>query len=196
MLIEGHGGGTLNHLGVEVETGEEVLAAEARLSTDGVETTGVDDTMCCYALKTETWVSDPDGAPWEFYVKTGDAEQMTNTIPAEGRDGPVLRPGSDQRGGVRRRRSCRDVVQRASVDAVFLAGPAGQHRPALQHVQGAGIGIGAVVVLHPPVDQIGQLRSPARRAPRTGPATSPAPRRRQPGRHRVRSGPSRPRAGR
>ena len=56
------------------------VAAEGRLSADGVVTTGVDDTTCCYALKTETWVSDPDGAPWEWYVKTGDAEQMTNSI--------------------------------------------------------------------------------------------------------------------
>ena len=80
VLIEGEGGGTLNHLGVEVDTAEEVEAAEGRLSRDGVETTGVDDTMCCYALKTETWVSDPDGAPWEWYVKTGDAEQMSNTV--------------------------------------------------------------------------------------------------------------------
>ena len=80
VLIEGEGGGTLNHLGVEVETAEEVVAAEGRLSADGVVTTGVDDTTCCYALKTETWVSDPDGAPWEWYVKTGDAEQMTNSI--------------------------------------------------------------------------------------------------------------------
>ncbi|MCB0988779.1 MAG: VOC family protein [Microthrixaceae bacterium] len=80
VLIEGAGGGTLNHLGVEVETAEEVVAAEGRLSADGVVTTGVDDTTCCYALKTETWVSDPDGAPWEWYVKTGDAEQMTNSI--------------------------------------------------------------------------------------------------------------------
>lgn len=80
VLIEGEGGGTLNHLGVEVETAEEVEAAEGRLSTDGVETTGVSDTTCCYALKTETWVSDPDGAPWEWYVKTGDAEQMANSV--------------------------------------------------------------------------------------------------------------------
>ena len=80
VLIEGEGGGTLNHLGVEVETADEVDAAERRLSNDGLATTGIDDTMCCYALKTETWVSDPDGAPWEFYVKTGDAEQMANSV--------------------------------------------------------------------------------------------------------------------
>ena len=80
VLIEGDGGGTLNHLGVEVDSADEVEAAEGRLSTDGITTTGIDDTTCCYAQKTETWVSDPDGAPWEFYVKTGDAELMGNTV--------------------------------------------------------------------------------------------------------------------
>ena len=95
VLIEGDGGGTLNHLGVEVDTAEEVEAAEGRLSSDGVETTGIDDTMCCYALKTETWVNDPDGAPWEFYVKTGDAEQMTNTILGEGETAQCCAPAAN-----------------------------------------------------------------------------------------------------
>ena len=80
VLIEAPEGGTLNHLGVETDTGDEVMAAEARLSGTGLETTGVDDTICCYATKTETWVNDPDGAPWEWYVKTGDAEQMANRV--------------------------------------------------------------------------------------------------------------------
>lgn len=93
VLIEGEGGGTLNHLGVEVETAEEVEAAELRLSADGVATTGVDDTTCCYALKTETWVNDPDGAPWEWYVKTGDAEQMSNTL-REGDSGQCCSPAA------------------------------------------------------------------------------------------------------
>lgn len=77
VLIEGRGGGTLNHLGVEVEAGHEVAAAEARLRAQGVATTGVGDTTCCYASKTETWVADPDGAAWEVYVKTGDAGQVS-----------------------------------------------------------------------------------------------------------------------
>ena len=59
-------------------------ATEARLADEGLVTTGVDDTTCCYAEKTETWVEDPDGAPWEVYVKTGDAEQMASTGRAEG----------------------------------------------------------------------------------------------------------------
>ena len=95
VLIEGEGGGTLNHLGVEVETGAEVEAAEARLSDDGLQTTGVDDTICCYAAKTETWVNDPDGAPWEFYVKTGDTEQMTNTILGPGETAQCCAPADE-----------------------------------------------------------------------------------------------------
>lgn len=80
VLIEAPEGGTLNHLGVETMDAADVRAAETRLSAAGVETTGVADTTCCYATKTETWVTDPDGAKWEWYVKTGDAEQMANQV--------------------------------------------------------------------------------------------------------------------
>ena len=66
----------LNHLGVETETADEVVAAEARLTEQGVTTTGVDDTVCCFAEKTETWVESPEGARWEWYVKTGDVESI------------------------------------------------------------------------------------------------------------------------
>lgn len=78
------GGGTINHLGVEVETADQVTAAEARLTGDGLATTGVDDTVCCYAEKTETWVNGPDDTRWEWYVKTGDADQLENEIVATG----------------------------------------------------------------------------------------------------------------
>ena len=81
VLFEGAGEpGSLNHLGVETETGDEVVAAEARLTDAGLETTGVDDTQCCYAEKTETWVTGPDGARWEWYVRTGDSEQLANVV--------------------------------------------------------------------------------------------------------------------
>ncbi len=80
VLFEGGEPGSINHLGVETETADEVTAAEARLSTAGLETTGIDDTLCCFAEKTETWVDGPDGARWEWYVKTGDSEAMESTI--------------------------------------------------------------------------------------------------------------------
>lgn len=80
VLFEGAETGTINHLGVETETSGEVVAAEARLSDSGLETTGVDDTVCCYAEKTETWVHGPDGTRWEWYVRHGDTEQMANVV--------------------------------------------------------------------------------------------------------------------
>lgn len=66
----------LNHLGVEVEEERQVVAADERLSSGGIDTTGVDDTQCCYAEKTETWVTSPEGARWEWYVRQGDVEQF------------------------------------------------------------------------------------------------------------------------
>jgi catechol 2,3-dioxygenase-like lactoylglutathione lyase family enzyme len=75
VLFEGAGAaGSINHLGVETETADEVVAAEARLTGDGLTTTGVDDTICCYAQKTETWLTAPDGNRWEWYVKHADVE--------------------------------------------------------------------------------------------------------------------------
>ena len=83
VLFEGAGeSGSINHLGVETESSAEVVAAETRLSDSGLETTGVDDTMCCYAAKTETWVHGPDGTRWEWYVKRADTEQLENTVVA------------------------------------------------------------------------------------------------------------------
>ena len=81
VLFEGAGEpGSINHLGVETETAGEVRAAEARIDQNGLETTGVSDTRCCFAEKTETWVEGPDGARWEWYVKTGDSEQQENVV--------------------------------------------------------------------------------------------------------------------
>ncbi|MBL77728.1 MAG: glyoxalase/bleomycin resistance/extradiol dioxygenase family protein [Acidimicrobiaceae bacterium] len=74
------GGGTINHLGVESETAAEVVAVEARLAGADLDTTGVDDTACCYAEKTETWLDAPDGIRFEWYVKTGDSEQFANVV--------------------------------------------------------------------------------------------------------------------
>ncbi len=83
VLFEGPEGATLNHLGVETDNAAEVEAAEARLSGKGLETTGIDDTICCYATKVETWVTDPDGAKWEWYVKTGDSDHLADPLLGE-----------------------------------------------------------------------------------------------------------------
>ncbi len=83
VLFENTGeGGTINHLGVETETTEEVFSAQQRLADSGLRTTGVDETMCCFADKTETWVTDTEGIEWEWYVKSGDNEVRENIVVA------------------------------------------------------------------------------------------------------------------
>lgn len=85
VLFAGDGApGTINHLGVETATAAEVDAAEQRLRGAGLPTTGVQDTTCCYAEKTETWVHGPDGTRWEWYVRTGDSEQLASTVRTAG----------------------------------------------------------------------------------------------------------------
>ena len=80
VLIEqagdrGHGvGGALNHLGVEVETPDEVAVSAARLSGEGMATDVQGSTTCCYALQDKVWVDDPDQVPWEIYTVLADAD--------------------------------------------------------------------------------------------------------------------------
>ena len=75
VLFEQPGnGGSINHLGVEVDTPEEVGAAEARLADDGLPTATEDDVTCCYARQDKVWVDGPSGEPWEIYTVLEDVE--------------------------------------------------------------------------------------------------------------------------
>ena len=72
-------GGALNHLGVEVETADEVSAATGRLRDEGLATEVQEETTCCYAVQDKVWVNDPDGAPWEVYTVLADAPEETGS---------------------------------------------------------------------------------------------------------------------
>jgi lactoylglutathione lyase len=75
VLVSGYGKpGSLNHLGVEVATSDEVQGAQRRLRDEGLETTVEDETECCYATQDKVWVSDPAGAWWEVYTVLGDSD--------------------------------------------------------------------------------------------------------------------------
>jgi catechol 2,3-dioxygenase-like lactoylglutathione lyase family enzyme len=64
--------GAVNHLGIEVETTDEVTAATDRLTDEGLATATEQATSCCYAVQDKVWVEDPDGAPWEIYTVLSD----------------------------------------------------------------------------------------------------------------------------
>ena len=81
VLIEGHGEpGTMNHLGVEVASTDEVGAATARLAAEGMATAVEDQVSCCFALQDKVWVDAPDGEPWEIYTVLSDAEHPAGEL--------------------------------------------------------------------------------------------------------------------
>lgn len=65
-------GGALNHLGVEVESAQQVHDSIAHLRDAGLATSEEMGTTCCYAQQDKVWVSDPAGTPWEVYAITDD----------------------------------------------------------------------------------------------------------------------------
>ncbi|ADT99435.1 MULTISPECIES: ArsI/CadI family heavy metal resistance metalloenzyme [Mycolicibacterium] len=87
VLIENPGhGGTLNHLGVEVESAELVHSEIARLTAEGLFTDEEIGTTCCFATQDKVWVTGPAGEKWEVYTVLADSETFGRTpaILAEG----------------------------------------------------------------------------------------------------------------
>ena len=66
-------GGTINHLGVEVENTEEVERWEEKLASQEMNPKAQKDNTCCYAKQDKFWVADPDRAPWEIYTVLEDS---------------------------------------------------------------------------------------------------------------------------
>ena len=87
VLVEGAGApGTLNHLGVEVESTELVAAAGARLRAEGLTCATEDEVSCCYAVQDKVWVDAPDGEPWEIYTVLADTEMADGQLRGEAAD--------------------------------------------------------------------------------------------------------------
>jgi catechol 2,3-dioxygenase-like lactoylglutathione lyase family enzyme len=81
ILIAGHAeGGTLNHLGVEVESTDEVAATQRRLAGEGLPTATEEEVSCCYAVQDKVWVDAPDGEPWEIYTVLADVEMPAGQL--------------------------------------------------------------------------------------------------------------------
>ncbi|MEA2902094.1 MAG: hypothetical protein QOH36_1981 [Actinomycetota bacterium] len=75
VLIEGTGRpGTLNHLGVEVASTDDVATATARFRSEGLATATEDQVSCCFAVQDKVWVDAPDGEPWEIYTVLADVD--------------------------------------------------------------------------------------------------------------------------
>ena len=86
VLLENPGqGGSLNHLGVEVEDVDTVDAEQARLADAGLASVDERGSTCCYAKQDKFWVEGaPNGERWE--ICTVLADSPTFTAPDEAPD--------------------------------------------------------------------------------------------------------------
>jgi catechol 2,3-dioxygenase-like lactoylglutathione lyase family enzyme len=68
------GAGTIDHVGVQVESVESVMAQLGRVKAAGLVVTEEMGVNCCHANQDKFWVTDPDGVEWEVYHLNYDLE--------------------------------------------------------------------------------------------------------------------------
>lgn len=74
VLIENEGApGSINHLGVEVSSSDEVTNASNYFSSVGLATRLEESTTCCFAVQDKVWVGGVDGSSWEIYTVLDDS---------------------------------------------------------------------------------------------------------------------------
>lgn len=69
----GHAGQGIEHLGIQVETADELADVYSRLQAAGRPVLEEGATTCCYATSEKSWVSDPQGVVWEAFLTNGEA---------------------------------------------------------------------------------------------------------------------------
>lgn len=67
----------VNHLGVEVESPDQVAAWRQRLRTQGILAEVEENIACCFARQDKLWFTDPDGNAWEVFT-------VREQLPVEG----------------------------------------------------------------------------------------------------------------
>ncbi len=77
----------LDHLGIQLDSTEELHTMTAQLQTAGLAVADEGETTCCYAKSDKGWVHDPQGIAWESFVTMGEsttygAEPASDAAPA------------------------------------------------------------------------------------------------------------------
>jgi len=58
----------VNHLGIEVESADDIASWKQRLQEQGILEKVEEDLACCFARQDKLWFTDPDGNPWEVFT--------------------------------------------------------------------------------------------------------------------------------
>jgi catechol 2,3-dioxygenase-like lactoylglutathione lyase family enzyme len=71
----------VDHLGIQVESAEELGELAGRLKAAGETTRDQEATTCCYAQSDKAWVNDPNGLRWETFYSFGEATSYGEDVP-------------------------------------------------------------------------------------------------------------------
>lgn len=82
----------VDHLGLQVDTAEELAALGPRLDAAGGTVVPEDATVCCYARSDKLWTEDPQGTRWETFHTLGDATTYHAAGAACATDGATCTP--------------------------------------------------------------------------------------------------------
>jgi catechol 2,3-dioxygenase-like lactoylglutathione lyase family enzyme len=101
-ITVGAGSPGLDHLGLQVETDDELATVAERLKQAGAAVAAQRNASCCYAIGNKEWTTDPGGISWETFHSFGeimvygaDASPREPLIPASsGGCCPTDLPGS------------------------------------------------------------------------------------------------------
>jgi predicted 3-demethylubiquinone-9 3-methyltransferase (glyoxalase superfamily) len=70
----------LDHLGIQVESADELQEVYARLRQAGGAFVEQGQTTCCYAKSEKSWIDDPAGISWETFHTTGEATDYGTSV--------------------------------------------------------------------------------------------------------------------
>lgn len=66
----------VDHVGVSLDTKDELEAVAARLKDQDETLLAESETTCCYAKSNKYWARDPQGAVWELFQTYGDSAEF------------------------------------------------------------------------------------------------------------------------
>jgi catechol 2,3-dioxygenase-like lactoylglutathione lyase family enzyme len=84
----------IEHLGIQVESSEELGEVYGRLKAADRPVLEEGATTCCYARSEKSWIADPDGVVWETFLTSGDATVYGDSPVLSQVEGPTLTAAS------------------------------------------------------------------------------------------------------
>src|ERR1041384_3510753 len=70
----------LDHLGIQVESADELQEVYSRLRQAGGAVLEEGHTTCCYAKSEKSWIDDPAGISWETFHTTGESTDYGTSV--------------------------------------------------------------------------------------------------------------------